>query len=118
MRFEKNLGFTLVEVVIAVAIIGILSATSLLAYQNYTNRTRIGTCHSEAATYVKNRAAALTIEIKEVDLPSYISSACASAADVSPLTLGKATLEATFTAKDTANTVITCSWGTLSCALP
>lgn len=40
MRQQAQKGFTLIELMIVIAIIGILSAVALPAYQNYTEKSR------------------------------------------------------------------------------
>ena len=56
MKRSMQKGFTLIELMIVVAIIGILAAVALPAYQDYTVRTRITEGLSVADTIKKNIA--------------------------------------------------------------
>lgn len=118
MKYLMQKGFTLIELMIAISIIGILAAIALTTYLNYVNKTRISTCHSEAASFVKERSIAINLSTETTILPSYTPASCSSATDTSPVSISPLTNDAIFIAKDTTGTAVTCVWSTLSCTTP
>ena len=109
-------GFTLIELMIVVAIIGILSAVALPQYNNYLNRAQIKACLAEATGIVRGAVAA-TAEGSVALMPADSWSACTGDSYNATVLL---TAGGTFTAnaKDRNSTTITCTNNTGVCTHP
>lgn len=71
---NHTFGFTLIELMIVIAIIGILASIVIPHYQEYTQQAADNACLAEAQHYAQSVAIAITTN--KSNIPGHVASAC------------------------------------------